>query len=249
MSPELVERYSRQIRLPEVGETGQKTLQSSRVLVIGAGGLGSPVAAYLAAAGVAAIHLVDYDVVDQSNLQRQILHGVDDVGRLKVDSAADTLRRLNPELELTLSAHALEGDELAEAVAVADVVVECTDNLESRFSLNRQCFVVKTPLVSGGVIQFEGQVSVFDPRDPGSPCYECLYQPIEEGQGETCEGLGVLAPAPGVIGSIQATEALMLLLGLPTLVGQLLLVDLKQMDFRKIRLPKREGCLVCSRGA
>lgn len=248
MTPELAERYSRQIRLPEVGEAGQEVLQHARVLIIGAGGLGSPVAAYLAAAGIGSMQLVDYDVVDHSNLQRQILHGIDDVGRLKVDSAADTLRRLNPELELELCRQALDGQALDDAVAAADVVVECTDNLESRFLVNRACFTADTPLVSGGVIQFEGQVSVFDPRDPDSPCYECLYQPVAEGEGETCAGLGVLAAAPGVVGSIQATEALMLLLGLPTLVGQLLLIDLKHMDFRKIRLPKRKECAVCGCG-
>lgn len=245
MTPDHAERYSRQIRLPEVGEEGQERLLRSRALIIGAGGLGSPVATYLAAAGVGALHLVDYDVVDHSNLQRQILHGIADVGRLKVDSARDSLLRLNPELDLNLSAIALEGAELTKAIEMADVVIDCTDNLASRFTLNQQCFTENTPFVSGGVIQFEGQVSVFDPRDPLSPCYECLYQPLAEGEGETCAGLGVLAAAPGVIGSLQAGEALKVLLGLRTLVGQLLLVDLKNMDFRKVRIPRREGCEIC----
>ena len=248
MTPEQRERYSRQILLKEIGEAGQEKLLAARVLIIGMGGLGAPVASYLAAAGIGHMVLSDFDVVDLSNLQRQVIHETADVGKFKVESAAETIARLNPDVRVTALARALEGEELRREVERADVVIDCSDNFATRFELNRVCVEMRTPLVSGGVIQFEGQVSVFDARVPDSPCYQCLYKPVAEGEGETCARIGVLAPAPGIIGSIQATEALKLLLGLPTLTGKLLLMDALNMEWRVIALPKDPACPVCRRG-
>jgi len=246
MTPEQQERYSRQILLKEIGEAGQEKLLGARVLIIGMGGLGAPVASYLAAAGIGQMVLSDFDVVDLSNLQRQVIHETADVGKFKVESAAETIARLNPDVRVTALARALEGEELRREVQQADVVIDCSDNFATRFELNRVCVETRTPLVSGGVIQFEGQVSVFDARKPDSPCYQCLYKPVAEGEGETCARIGVLAPAPGIIGSIQATEALKLLLGLPTLTGKLLLMDALNMEWRVIALPRDPACPVCS---
>lgn len=247
MTPEQQERYSRQVLLKDIGTAGQEKLLAARVLVIGMGGLGSPVASYLAAAGIGQLVLSDFDVVDLSNLQRQVIHTMADVGKFKVDSAAQAIAALNPDVRVTALALALEGEQLCDEVARADVVVDCSDNFSTRFELNRACVASRTPLVSGGVIQFEGQVSVFDARDEASPCYQCLYKPVAEGEGETCSQIGVLAPAPGVIGSIQAVEVLKLLLGLPTLTGKLLLMDAKSMEWRVIGLPKDPECPVCHR--
>ena len=248
MTPEQRERFSRQILLKEIGEAGQEMLLAARVLIIGMGGLGAPVASYLAAAGIGQMVLSDFDVVDLSNLQRQVIHETTDVGKFKVESAAETIARLNPDVRVTALARALEGEELRREVQQADVVIDCSDNFATRFELNRVCVETRTPLVSGGVIQFEGQVSVFDARVPDSPCYQCLYKPVAEGEGETCARIGVLAPAPGIIGSIQATEALKLLLGLPTLTGKLLLMDALNMEWRVIALPRDPACPVCRRG-
>lgn len=245
MTPEQQERYSRQILLRDVGEAGQEKLLAARVLVIGMGGLGAPVASYLAAAGIGELVLSDFDMVDLSNLQRQIIHGTADIGKFKVESARESIQQLNPDIEVITLPRALEGDELVAEVTQADVVVDCSDNFSTRFELNRVCHDTRTPLVSGGVIQMEGQVSVFDARDPGSPCYQCLYKPVAEGEGETCSRIGVLAPAPGIIGSIQAVEVLKLLLGLPTLTGKLLLMDARSMEWRVITLPKDPNCPVC----
>ncbi len=246
MTPQQQERYSRQILLKDIGDAGQEKLLAARVLVIGMGGLGSPVASYLAAAGIGQLVLSDFDVVDLSNLQRQVIHTMADIGKFKVESAADTIAALNPDVSVTALPLALEGEQLCEEVAKADVVVDCSDNFSTRFELNRICVASRTPLVSGGVIQFEGQVSVFDSRDEASPCYQCLYKPVAEGEGETCSRIGVLAPAPGIIGSIQAVEVLKLLLELPTLTGKLLLMDAKSMEWRVIGLPKDPNCPVCS---
>jgi len=245
MNNNQAKRYSRQIQLSEVGIDGQQRLLRSSVLIIGMGGLGSPVAAYLVAAGIGQLTLVDFDVVDLSNLQRQILHGTADIDKPKVESAAQSLRLINPDIKLNRVNQALDGQALIDAVTKADAVVDCCDNFATRFELNEACVKTKTPLISGGVIQFEGQVSVFDARRADSPCYQCLYKPVEEGEGETCSEIGVLASAPGIIGSIQATETLKLLLGLPTLTGQLLLMDAKSMEWRVIQLPKDPNCPIC----
>jgi adenylyltransferase/sulfurtransferase len=245
MDKSQLNRYSRQIQLSEIGLQGQQTLLQSKVLIIGMGGLGSPVAAYLAAAGIGQLTLVDFDVVDLSNLQRQILHGTADIDKPKVESAVESLRAINPDIRIEPINYSLEGGELLNAVNQADAVVDCCDNFATRFELNEACVKTQTPLISGGVIQFEGQVTVFDSRQADSPCYQCLYKPMREGEGETCSQVGVLASAPGIIGSIQATETLKLLLGLPTLRGRLLLMDAKSMEWRVIQLPKDPLCPIC----
>ena len=244
MNDQLLLRYSRQILLPNVGVEGQERLSVAHAVVMGLGGLGSPVASYLAAAGVGQLTLVDFDRVDLSNLQRQVLHGQRDIGRLKVDSAADSLRQLNPGCRLNTLARRLDPAELETLCADADVVLDGTDNFASRALINRAAVAAGVPLVSGAVIRFEGQLATFDFRDPSMPCYHCLYGEGEE-LGETCGESGVLASLPGVIGSLQATEGLKLLLGLPTLAGRLLLVDGLTMSFRTLALARDPGCTVC----
>ena len=238
-------RYSRQIMLPAVGIEGQERLRASRVLIIGLGGLGSPAAMYLAAAGVGTLVLVDFDRVDLSNLQRQIIHTSDRIGQPKVESARESLRALNPETRIETFDQPLEGDALTRQVALADLVLDGTDNFATRFALNAVCRSQRTPLVSGAAIRMEGQVSVF-PGQPGTPCYHCLYP--QEGQlDETCSANGVLAPVVGVIGSIQAVEAIKLLTGIgEPLVGRLLLFDALQMEWRTIRLKADPACPVCA---
>lgn len=244
MNDEQLLRYSRQIMLPQVDVAGQEKLFSSRVLIIGMGGLGSPVAMYLAAAGVGQLVLVDHDKVDLSNLQRQILHGQDDIGRSKISSAAETLMRLNPQLQITALDHKLSDAELGEIARNVNVVVDATDNFEIRFALNRVCVETGTPLVSGAAIRMEGQVSVFMNR-PGSPCYRCLYR--EDGEVDmSCSENGVLAPVVGIIGSVQATEVLKILLNIgSTLDGKLLLLDALHMEWRTLTLKQDSECPVC----
>ena len=235
-------RYSRHILLPQIDVRGQEKLLASRVLIIGLGGLGSPVAMYLAASGVGNLVLVDYDRVDLTNLQRQIVHATERVGQDKTTSAAQGLAALNPGVRVTTINQKLEGAALEEQVQQVDAVVDTTDNFASRFAINAACMRAGKPLVSGAVVRFEGQVAVFP---PGGPCYRCLYA---EGGGpdEACATLGVLAPAAGIIGSIQAVETLKLLLGIgQTLAGRLLLFDALNMEWREIRLRKDPQCPVC----
>ena len=243
MDDESLLRYSRQIMLPEVDAAGQQRLLDAHVLIIGAGGLGSPVAMYLTAGGIGHIAIADFDTVDLSNLQRQIIHGSEDIGRPKVDSAVDRLRALNPETRLTTFNHALQDQDLVEAVRWADVVVDCSDNFSTRFALNEACVREGTALVSGAVIRMEGQVTTFLNAGDG-PCYRCLYKDEQE-LAETCTQTGVLAPVPGIVGCIQATEAMKVVLGLETLEGRLLLIDAVPMEFRSIRLKKDPACPVC----
>ncbi len=242
MKDEQLLRYSRQIMLPGVDVAGQQQLLDSRVLVIGAGGLGSPVAMYLAAAGVGQLVLVDFDEVDLSNLQRQILHGSHDLGRPKVESARDTLEVINPEVAVTAINARLEGEALLVEVAKADVVVDASDNFATRFAVNDACVTAKKTLVSGAAIRMEGQVSVFHNERPDSPCYRCLYR--DEGElSQTCSENGVLAPVVGIIGTIQATEVLKVLLGMgDTLDGRLLLLDALTMEWRSMKLRKDPAC-------
>ncbi len=238
-------RYSRQIMLPEFGVEAQERLLASTALIIGMGGLGSPAALYLAAAGVGRLVLADPDRVELSNLQRQILHGMDDAGRPKVDSARDRLAALNPDVRIDTLPVALEGKALEDAVREADVVLDCSDNFRTRFEVNRVCLARKRPLVSGAAIRFEGQLAVFDPRDPESPCYRCLYR--EQGEAEeTCAENGILSPVVGVIGSLQALEALRLLAGLGTpAAGRLLVFDGLHLELRMLRLPRDPECPAC----
>lgn len=242
MQDEQLLRYSRQIMLPQVDLAGQQRLLQSRVLIIGAGGLGSPVAMYLAAAGVGELVLIDFDTVDLSNLQRQILHGSHDLGRPKVESARDTLAVINPEVAVTAINGRLEGEALLAEVMLADVVVDASDNFAARFALSDACVAARKPLVSGAAIRMEGQVSVFHNERPNSPCYRCLYR--DEGElAQTCSENGVLAPVVGIIGTIQATEVLKVLLGIgDSLDGRLLLLDALTMEWRSMRLRKDPAC-------
>lgn len=238
-------RYSRQIMLPELDIAGQETLQASTALIVGLGGLGSPVAMYLAAAGVGRLILVDHDQVDVSNLQRQIAHGTDSVGEHKVVSAANTLQRLNPLCQVEAISHKLDSDNGLALVARCDVVVDCSDNFQVRFLLNRLSVAHRVPLVSGAAIRMDGQVSVYDPRRDDSPCYRCLFD--ETGTDDLrCTSNGVLAPLVGLVGSIQATETLKVLCGFgDPLVGRLLIIDALSMQFRNVKLKRNSACPVC----
>ncbi|HFQ14199.1 MAG TPA: molybdopterin-synthase adenylyltransferase MoeB [Gammaproteobacteria bacterium] len=245
MNDEQLLRYSRQIMLPQIDVAGQEKLLASSVLIIGLGGLGAPVAMYLAAAGVGHLVLVDFDEVDLSNLQRQIVHGTQDIGRPKVESARDSLQRLNPEVRISLLNRKLDAAELREQVQRADVVIEGSDNFETRFAVNAACVQSHTPLVSGAAIRMEGQVSVYL-NDGNGPCYRCLYR--EEGELDTrCSDNGVLAPVVGIIGSLQATEAIKIITSAgKTLDGRLLLLDALQMEWRSLKLKKDPDCPVCA---
>ncbi|MEN8170562.1 MAG: molybdopterin-synthase adenylyltransferase MoeB [Pseudomonadota bacterium] len=242
MNDEQLLRYSRQIMLPNVDVAGQQRLLDSRVLIIGAGGLGSPVAMYLAAAGVGQLTIVDFDEVDLSNLQRQILHSSHDLGRPKVESAQATLAAINSEVAVTAINAKLEGDALLAEVGKVDVVVDASDNFATRFAVNDACVAAKKPLVSGAAIRMEGQVSVFHNERPESPCYRCLYRDERE-LSQTCSENGVLAPVVGIIGTIQATEVLKVLMGIgDTLDGRLLLLDALSMEWRSMTLRKDPAC-------
>ena len=246
MEDELLLRYSRQILLPEIDIEGQSKLMSAAVLLIGLGGLGSPVAMYLAAAGVGRLVLVDHDEVELSNLQRQIVHSTNDLKRKKVASAHDHLRALNPTVEIECVARRLLGDELDEAVAAVDAVVDATDNFDTRFAINAACVRRRKPLISGAAIRFEGQVTVFHAGDPDSPCYRCLYSDGIH-TDETCTQTGVVAPLLGIIGSVQAMETLKVLMGIgDDLCGRLLLLDALSMEWNSMRFRKDPKCPVCS---
>jgi molybdopterin-synthase adenylyltransferase len=248
MNDEQLLRYSRQLLLPQVDVAGQEKLLAAKVLVVGVGGLGSPVAMYLAASGVGHLTLVDHDTVDLSNLQRQIAHTTASVGLDKVESARQTLLALNPTIVVSTINHKLEGAELAAAVAQQQVVVDCTDNFAIRFALNAACVKAKVPLVSAAAIRLEAQVSVFDPRQADSPCYRCLYEESEEGD-QSCARNGVLGPLVGMIGSLQALECIKLLCGIgTTLVGRLLILDALHLQWRELRLKKNLHCPVCRDG-
>ena len=244
MNDEQLLRYSRQIMLPSMGVEGQERLLDARVLIIGLGGLGAPVAMYLAAAGVGRLMLVDFDRVDLSNLQRQIVHTSERIGELKVESARRTLLALNPEVQVETLACTLDAAQLREQVERSDLVVDASDNFATRFAINAACFATRTPLVSGAAIRLEGQVSVFLGQ-PGGPCYRCLY-PEQGEEDQTCTANGVLAPLVGIIGSIQATEAIKLLAGIgTTLHGRLLLLDAMQMEWRSLKLRADPNCPIC----
>ncbi|MFT5132722.1 MAG: molybdopterin/thiamine biosynthesis adenylyltransferase [Gammaproteobacteria bacterium] len=249
MNDEQLLRYSRQIMLPEIDAEGQIRLAQARVLIIGIGGLGSPVSIYLTAAGVGKLVLVDFDKVDLSNLQRQIVHGQKDIGRAKVESARDHLLALNPEVVLTLIDHVLEGEELLQEVKAADVVIDASDNFQTRFAINEACFKARTPLVSGAAIRFEAQISVFNTADVNSPCYRCLYEE-SAAVDETCTENGVMSPLLGIVGSIQAAEAMKIIMKIgKTLQGKLMLIDILNMEWHTASLPKNPACPICGQGA
>ena len=244
-SAEEIRRYSRHLILPEFGARGQKTLKASRVLVVGAGGLGSPAAMYLAAAGVGTLGLVDFDVVDLSNLQRQLLHGTADVGRTKLASASDTLNALNPHVLVQPHALRLSAENVLPLFAQYDLVLDGTDNFATRYLINDACVLTGKPNVSASVFRFEGQASVF--CTPDGPCYRCLYpDPPPPGLSPSCGEGGVLGIVPGVIGTLQATEAIKVLTGIgQPLIGRLLTFDALEMSFRQFKVKKDPKCPVC----
>jgi molybdopterin/thiamine biosynthesis adenylyltransferase/rhodanese-related sulfurtransferase len=246
LSRDAIRRYSRHIMLPEVGLEGQKKICSTRVLCIGAGGLGSPIAMYLAAAGIGRIGIVDFDTVDDSNLQRQLLHGTGDVGRPKTESARDTLQRLNPHVEVVLHRERMTSANALDLVRPYDIVVDGTDNFPTRYLTNDACVLLKKPNIYGSIFRFEGQASVFAPH-LGGPCYRCLYpEPPPPGTVPSCAEGGVLGVLPGIIGCIQATEILKLATGIGTpLLGRLLVYDALEMKFRELRLRRDPQCPVC----
>jgi adenylyltransferase/sulfurtransferase len=245
LSPAEYERYSRHLLLPEVGPDGQRRLKAARVLCIGAGGLGSPAAMYLAAAGVGTLGLVDFDAVDLSNLQRQLLHGTSDVGRSKLASARERLESINPNVRIEAYETAFTAENARELVAAYDVVVDGTDNFPTRYLVNDACVLVGRPNVYGSIFRFEGQASVF--AAPGGPCYRCLHpEPPPAGIIPSCAEGGVLGVLPGIIGTIQATEALKLILGVgEPLVGRFLVYDALGMRFREIALRRDPECAAC----
>jgi adenylyltransferase/sulfurtransferase len=244
MNDDQLLRYSRQIMLPSIGIEGQERLLDARVLMVGLGGLGSPAAMYLAAAGVGTLVLVDFDQVDLTNLQRQIVHTTARIGELKVESARETLHALNPECRVETLAKQLDEVTLKQQIEAADLVLDGTDNFATRFAINKACYETETPLVSGAAIRMEGQITVFT-GEPGGPCYHCLY-PDEGEMDETCSANGVLAPLVGVIGSLQAIEAIKQLTGAGnTLHGRLLLLDALEMEWRALRLTADPACPVC----
>lgn len=244
LTPEQVQRYSRHIIMPQVGSRGQRKIMESKVLIVGAGGLGSPVAVYLALAGVGTIGIVDFDVVDLSNLQRQILHQNDDVGRPKVVSAKETLNAYNPDVNVVTHEEPLTSQNALEIIAQYDIVVNGADNFPARYLVNDACVFLKKPLVDGSILLFDGQATVYL---PGKGCYRCLYPaPPPPGLVPSCAEAGVLGALCGTIGSIQATEVLKLILGIgDTLNGRLLLYDALSMEFRQVKIRRDPDCVVC----
>src|SRR6516164_8568384 len=245
LSPQEVARYSRHLIMPEVGMDGQKRLKAASVLLIGAGGLGSPLGLYLAAAGVGRIGLVDFDVVDYSNLQRQVLHGTPDVGRPKLQSARDRLAAINPEVQIDLYETRLTSANALSLFAPYDIIIDGTDNFPTRYLVNDACVLLDKPNVYGSIFRFDGQASVFWP--PHGPCYRCLYpEPPPPGEVPSCAEGGVLGILPGLIGCIQATEAVKLILGKgEPLIGRLLLYDALAMSFREFKVRRNPKCPVC----
>lgn len=245
MNDQQLLRYSRQIMLPQIDAEGQQRLADASALIIGLGGLGSAASMYLCAGGVGRLVLVDFDRVDLSNLQRQIVHGTGDIGRPKVESAAARLQAINPDTRIETVGRELDGAELLAAVTAADVVLDCSDNFRTRFALNAACVRARRPLVSGAAVRFEAQISVFDARDPEAPCYRCLYGE-DAATDQTCAANGVLAPLLGIIGSIQAAEAMKLIIGIGrSLRGRLILFDALAMEWHSAVLGRDPDCPVC----
>lgn len=248
MNDDQLLRYSRHILLDELGIEGQQRLLAAHALVIGAGGLGSPVALYLATAGVGAITIIDDDTVDLTNLQRQIVHNLERIGQPKAESAARTLAAINPEVRVVALCERADARRLHELVADADVVIDCSDNFATRHAVNEACVAHATPLVSGAAIGFDGQVSVYDTRGTANPCYACLFPPDAVFEEARCATMGVFAPLVGIIGSVQAAEALKLLAGVgSSLAGRLQMLDARAMEWTEIAMARTPGCPVCGR--
>lgn len=248
MKDEELLRYSRQIMLPEMDVAGQQKLLDATVLIVGMGGLGCPAAMYLAAAGVGHLVIADDDLVELTNLQRQIAHSQQDIGTAKVSSAAETLKDMNPGVKITALNQRLLGDDLDQTVSNVDVVVDACDNFTSRFAINRSCIRNRKPLVSGAAIRMQGQVAVFDSTQAESPCYQCLYSEAEgDDEAASCSQNGVMAPLVGIIGSVQAMETIKVITGIgSTLAGRLLLLDASTMQWREMKLPRDKDCAACS---
>ena len=241
-------RYSRHILLDDIGIEGQERIMRARALVIGVGGLGSPVALYLATAGIGHLTLVDHDTVDLTNLQRQIAHTQARIGQLKVDSAREALLAINPQLKVNALAERADSIRLDALVADADVVLDCSDNFTTRHAINAACVRHGVPLVSGAAVRFDGQLAVFNPKDADSPCYACVFPPVADFEDTRCATMGVFAPLVGIIGSMQAAEALKLLSGAgQPAVGRLLMLDGRNMGWNDIRLPRNPDCQVCGK--
>ena len=248
LSPEQRERYSRHLQLPEIGEAGQARLAAARVLVVGAGGLGSPAVLFLAGAGVGTLAIADYDRVELSNLQRQVLYRAADVGEDKVTAARRAVAAINPDVRVEAIPWAMDGPDLVREVEKADAVVDASDNFETRFEINEACVATGTPLVSGAAIRMEGQVAVFDPSDPDSPCYRCVFDDTGDPE-EPCALVGVFAPVAGIAGTIQAAEAVKLLAGVPSgLKRRLMLIDALSMEVRTVRVRRDPACPACGGG-
>jgi len=247
MNDEQLLRYNRQIMLPQIDVEGQQKLLDAHVLIIGMGGLGSPAAIYLTAAGIGAMTLVDFDRVELTNLQRQIVHHNDDIGIPKVDSAKRNLLRINPDVQITTIDIRPDQQALEKLVQQADVILDASDNYDTRFAINAACVAHRVPLVSGAAIRFEGQISVFDKRRHDSPCYNCLY-PVSGDEDQTCSENGILAPVVGIIGSMQALEAIKIICAIgETLVGRLLILDALSMSWRSMQLKPDPACPVCGK--
>jgi molybdopterin/thiamine biosynthesis adenylyltransferase len=246
MNDDQLLRYSRHILLDELGIEGQQRLLAAHALVIGAGGLGSPVVLYLGTAGVGRITLVDHDSVDLTNLQRQIVHNLARVGRPKAESARETVAAINPEVQLVPLVERADAARLDALVRTADVVIDCSDNFATRHAVNAACVAHRKPLVSGAAIGFDGQVSVYDTRRPDAPCYACVF-PLDAAFEEVrCATMGVFAPLVGIIGTVQAAEALKLLAGVGSpLAGRLQMLDVRTMEWTEIRIARQPGCPVC----
>jgi molybdopterin-synthase adenylyltransferase len=239
-------RYSRHILLDELGIEGQERLLAAHALVIGAGGLGSPVLMYLGTAGVGRITVVDHDTVDLTNLQRQIVHKMSRVGQPKVVSAAQTMAEINPDIEVVALQQRADAAALNDWVAQADIVLDCSDNFDTRHAVNAACVKHKKPLVSGAAIGFDGQISVYDTRDGTQPCYACIFPPEATFEEARCATMGVFAPLVGIIGTLQAAEALKLLAGVGTsLAGRLQMLDARTMEWTEVQLPRNTDCSVC----
>ncbi len=246
MNDDQLLRYSRHILLDEIGIEGQTRLLQSHALVIGAGGLGSPVALYLGTAGVGRITLVDHDTVDVTNLQRQIAHNLARVGQPKAESARQTINAINPDVQVVAVTRRADAAWLDSAVASADVVIDCSDNFQTRHAVNAACVARRKPLVSGAAIGFDGQVSVYDSRQPDAPCYACLFPPEATFEEVRCATMGVFAPLVGIIGTVQAAEALKLLMGLgSSLAGRLQMLDARLMEWTEIRMARQPDCPAC----
>ena len=240
-------RYSRHILLPKIGYEGQEKLTKSHALIVGAGGLGSPAALYLAASGVGKLTICDFDVVDLTNLQRQIIHTTQSVGTNKALSARQTIYEINPEINVQTIQHKSSEAEFKVLAETADVVIDCSDNFATRYALNRVCFALKKPLVSGAAIGFEGQITVFDFRHENSPCYHCLFPDLGEDAEMRCADNGVFAPLVGIVGTMQVAEALKLIMQIgESLQGRLMLLDALNMEWRTIKLSRDPKCTVCA---